>query len=79
MQKLDVTCSELSPDRLVAYFCSPVLDADIFAYLPHVPGLNPFLLRVGDTLAATVVERNGRLEVTEAFGQRGQRGQMATR
>lgn len=74
MQTWTLTCSDVSPDRLVAYFCNRHTEVEVFAYLPHVPGLNPYLLRVGDTIEGVVKERHERLELIEASGQKDRRG-----
>lgn len=69
MRQVALTCSDVSHDRLVAYFKVGGEAANVFAYLPHVPGLNPHLLCRGDRIDGTVVERNGRLELVSACGQ----------
>ncbi len=66
-------CTELSADRQIAYFCESGLEEEIFAYLPHVPGLNPWLLRVGDEIEGRLVRRRDRAELVEVRGQRDRR------
>ena len=64
----------MSPDRLVAYFRSQDTADEIFAYLPHVPGLNPHMLRVGDTIEGVVARQRNRLELIEASAHKERRG-----
>ena len=48
--------------------------SEVFAYLPHVPGINPYLLRVGDEIEGFVADKNGRLELILATGTTGRDG-----
>ena len=67
MPRLELHCTSLTPDRIVAHFRAEGLAAPVFAYLPHVSGLNPFLLRIGDRVAGLVEERGGRPELLAAY------------
>ena len=69
MERHSLTCSAISPDRLVAHFCSDRTEEEVFAYLPHVPGLNPHLLRVNDEVEGEVAHTGKRLELTAASRQ----------
>lgn len=69
MTLVDLICTSISPDRYVASFEFVDGDDEVFAYLPHVVGLNPFLLKEGDRLGGEVEPRNGRLELVTASRQ----------
>ncbi|RMD85716.1 MAG: hypothetical protein D6815_01290 [Candidatus Dadabacteria bacterium] len=69
MEFRPLVCVELSPDRFVARFRLLGTGEPVFGYLPHVPGVNPYLLREGDQLFGAVLKRHGRLEVTCIRGQ----------
>ncbi len=64
-----LVCIELSPDRYVARFRFRNGEGTAFGYLPHVPGLNPYLLQEGDEVEACVLMYGGRLEVIAVRGQ----------
>lgn len=53
---------------MVALFGIEDEELEVFAYLPHVPGINPYLLRVGDAVQGYVVDKNGRLELVMVQG-----------
>ncbi len=74
MRELVLVCTSVSQDRLVAYFAEEKTKREVFAYLPHVPGLNPWVLRVGDRIAGHVAKRNSRLELAQATRQADRRG-----
>ncbi|MFQ5506018.1 MAG: hypothetical protein ACE5F1_14655 [Planctomycetota bacterium] len=77
MDLFDLTCTYLSSDGRIAYFQHEHCGEDqVFAYLPHVYGLNPCLLKVGDILDGRVERLEGRIELVEAFGQREDRRQQ---
>ena len=56
-------CTRIEAERMVALFTMKGDETEVFAYLPHVPGINPYLLRVGDSVEGFVVEKNGRPEL----------------
>ena len=69
MTSATLICLSVSPDRYVASFRILDHEDEVFAYLPHVPGLNPFLLEEGHRIEGQIESRNGRLELTSATGQ----------
>lgn len=58
-----LVCTRIEAERMVALFTLEGQESEVFAYLPHVPGINPYLLRVGDAVEGFVVEKHGRLEL----------------
>ena len=74
MRRTRLTCTELSHDRHAAFFCDDETGEAVFGYLPHIPGLNPFLLEEGQEVVGSVDERNGRLELIIGHEQHDQRG-----
>lgn len=87
-QSVELLCISVSPEGHVATFeiagelaseicgISTEAGSEVFAYLPHVPGLNPFLLNEGDSIAGVVVPKNGRLELVAATRQLDRRAPM---
>lgn len=69
MTSVELVCTSVSPDRHVALFRCQGSSEDVFAYLPHVVGLNPFLLETGDRIEGEIVQRNGRMELIQAAAQ----------
>jgi hypothetical protein len=69
MQRLELTCTSLTPDRIIAHFRADGVEDPVFAYMPHVPGLNPFLLSIGDKVRGMVEVRCGRPELVVAESQ----------
>ncbi len=69
MGDANLICTRVSKDRIVAWFVVDGAGEEVFAYLPHVPGLNPYLLRVGDTVAGRLVPRGGRVELAAVTRQ----------
>ncbi len=68
MAPIQLTCTAISPDRYVAFFEEVSAGREVFAYLPHIPGINPFLLQVGDKIQGWVKDRGGKLELYQAQG-----------
>lgn len=68
MSSTELLCTSVSPDRYVAWFRCQGAD-EVFAYLPHVAGLNPYLLEEGDRIEGEVAQRNGRVELVVATAQ----------
>ena len=73
MASVELICTSVSPDRYVASFRVVDGSVEVFAYLPHVAGLNPFLLEEQDCIEGEVETKNGRLELLSASGQRERR------
>jgi hypothetical protein len=66
MAPVQLTCTAISPDRYVAFFEEKGAGRAVFAYLPHIPGINPFLLQVGDQIKGWIQDRQGKLELLQA-------------
>gem|GEM_PF-2935895 len=66
MAPVSLTCTAISPDRYVAFFQEENADREVFAYLPHIPGINPYLLQVGDKLLGWVKNHKGKWELYQA-------------
>ena len=69
MAPIQLTCTAISPDRYVAFFEEVGAGREVFAYLPHIPGINPFLLQVGDQIQGWIQDRKGKLELYQAQGK----------
>ncbi|HHI80155.1 MAG TPA: hypothetical protein ENK02_09240 [Planctomycetes bacterium] len=66
MAPVQLICTSISPDRYVAFFEEAGEGRAVFAYLPHIPGLNPFLLRVGDRIKGWIKDHQGKWELLQA-------------
>jgi len=63
-----LVCTHIEAERTVALFEIGGQETEVFAYLPHVPGINPWLLQVGDEVQGCVMDKDGRLELTMVQG-----------